>query len=90
MEGMKPAVIGLGFKARQPASSTRHEERPQSVVPSADRPFPDALLRIKARRLLELSWQPGRALEWVPAYKRAAHAVKLQTQLGETVAEIRR
>ena len=35
-------MIGLGFKARQPASSTRHEERPQSVVSSADRPIRDA------------------------------------------------
>ena len=83
-------MIGLGFKARQPASSTRHEERPQSVVSSADRPIRDALLRISGRRLLKLSWQPGSALEWMPAYEGAVHAVKLQARLNETVAEIRR
>jgi hypothetical protein len=87
---MRPAVIGLGFKARQPASSTRHEERPKSVVSSADRPIRDALLKITARRPFMLNWQPGSALEWVPAYEGVAHAAKLQARLNETVAEIRR
>lgn len=69
-------MISLGFKARQPASFTRYEERPQSVVSSADRPIRDALLRISRRRLLKLSRQPGSALQWMPAYEGAAHAVK--------------
>jgi len=75
MEGRKPAVIGLGFKARQPASSTHHEKRPQSVISSADRPIRDAPVRISARHLLELSWQPGSAAERLHAYQDTAHAV---------------
>ena len=77
-------MIGLGFKARQPTSSTRHEERPQSVVSSADRPIRDAPVRISARHLLKLSCQPGSVAEWLHAYEDTAHAVKLRTQLNQT------
>jgi len=90
-------VIGLGFKARQPASSTRHEERPQSVVSSADRPIRDALLGISGRRLVKLSWQPGSALEWMPTYEgcgpysqTADTEFSIILTINETAAEIRR
>jgi hypothetical protein len=66
---MKPAVIGLGFKARQPASSTRHEERPKSVVTSADRPIRDALLKISARRPFMLSWHQAVLLSGCPSMR---------------------
>ena len=83
-------MIGLGFKARQPASSTRREERPQSVVSSADRPIRDALLGISGRRLVKLSWQPGSALEWMPTYEGCGPYSQPADTINETAAEIRR